>query len=217
MDVTQIIIELARLQNRVTLSRLPSTRAISNRCDNGLALPVSRPGLHSTWLISFALARLILCRDPSGRRPGGSEGRRRGQPTAGSAGQAPLRETPKAGRRSARPSDERATRRRKYGRSCHSLRDLSPDTQQRHGRNTRRTGLASRARLDGLGRPEQERAVPHVTRPDQERRARVADLVQHMTDDKPVLWAWNPGRGRTPPCSPSTMAAAGAPCPNLKE
>jgi hypothetical protein len=46
--------------------------------------------------------------------------------------------------------------------------------------------------------------------------------VQHMTDDKLVLWAWNPGRGGTPPVlsiddfkiALDQWAAARAPCPN---
>jgi hypothetical protein len=50
----------------------------------------------------------------------------------------------------------------------------------------------------------------------------VAALVQHMTGDELVLWAWNPGRGRTPPALSvndfkavlEQWAAAGAPCPN---
>jgi hypothetical protein len=50
----------------------------------------------------------------------------------------------------------------------------------------------------------------------------VADLVAHMTTDKLVLWAWQPGRGRSPPpVSPQDLKAAldlwamgGAPCPN---
>ena len=50
----------------------------------------------------------------------------------------------------------------------------------------------------------------------------VADLVRHMTTDKLVLWAWQPGRGRSvPPVSIEELkialeqwAKAGAPCPN---
>ena len=50
----------------------------------------------------------------------------------------------------------------------------------------------------------------------------VAALVTHMTSDELVLWAWNPGGGRTvPPVSAAELAAAldqwaraGAPCPN---
>jgi hypothetical protein len=50
----------------------------------------------------------------------------------------------------------------------------------------------------------------------------VAALVQHMTGDALVLWAWNPGRGRTLPtlsvdefkAALDQWAAAGAPCPN---
>lgn len=50
----------------------------------------------------------------------------------------------------------------------------------------------------------------------------IADLVAHMTTDKLVLWAWQPGRGRSlPPVSPQDLkvalglwAMAGAPCPN---
>jgi hypothetical protein len=50
----------------------------------------------------------------------------------------------------------------------------------------------------------------------------VADLVTHMTQDALVLWAWNPGRGRTPPplsfeefkLALVFWAEAGAPCPN---
>jgi len=50
----------------------------------------------------------------------------------------------------------------------------------------------------------------------------VADLVQHMTGDALVQWAWNPGRGRTLPtlsvddfkAALEQWAAVGAPCPN---
>ncbi len=50
----------------------------------------------------------------------------------------------------------------------------------------------------------------------------VSDLVTHMTGDELVLWAWNPGRGRSsPPLSIEELkraldewARAGAPCPN---
>jgi len=50
----------------------------------------------------------------------------------------------------------------------------------------------------------------------------VADLVEHMTTDALVLWAWRPGRDRTaPPLSTDELksaleawAKAGAPCPN---
>lgn len=49
----------------------------------------------------------------------------------------------------------------------------------------------------------------------------VAELVAHMTGDALVLWAWAPGRGRTPPplsademkTALAQWAAAGAPCP----
>jgi hypothetical protein len=49
-----------------------------------------------------------------------------------------------------------------------------------------------------------------------------ADLLKHMTTDKLVLWAWQPGRGRTPPplsqedfkFALDLWAMAGAPCPN---
>jgi cytochrome c553 len=50
----------------------------------------------------------------------------------------------------------------------------------------------------------------------------VSDLVKHMTTDPLVLWAWEPGVGRSPPSVPrdefkmvlELWAAAGAPCPN---
>jgi len=50
----------------------------------------------------------------------------------------------------------------------------------------------------------------------------VADLVTHMTNDTLVLWAWNPGRGRTPPplsfeafkLALDQWAKAGATCPS---
>jgi hypothetical protein len=53
-------------------------------------------------------------------------------------------------------------------------------------------------------------------------RRSVAALVQHMTTDPLVLWAWQPGRDRTvPPLSTADLkialdlwAKAGAPCPN---
>ncbi len=49
----------------------------------------------------------------------------------------------------------------------------------------------------------------------------VADLVAHMTGDKLVLWAWQPGPGRKPPPlsldelerALDTWSAAGTPCP----
>src|SRR5437879_3928128 len=49
-----------------------------------------------------------------------------------------------------------------------------------------------------------------------------AQLVAHMTGDALVLWAWNPGRGRTPPpvsiddlkAALDQWIKAGTPCPN---
>jgi hypothetical protein len=49
----------------------------------------------------------------------------------------------------------------------------------------------------------------------------IDQLVQHMTQDKLIMWIWNPGEGRAPaPTSHDefaakvkTWAAAGAPCP----
>jgi hypothetical protein len=49
-----------------------------------------------------------------------------------------------------------------------------------------------------------------------------ADLVQHMTSDPLVLWAWQPGAERSvPPLSPPELkialdvwSKAGAPCAN---
>jgi hypothetical protein len=46
-------------------------------------------------------------------------------------------------------------------------------------------------------------------------------IVEHMTDDKLVLWGWTPGEGRSPVPMPQAefaakvkaWAAAGAPCP----
>jgi hypothetical protein len=57
MNITQIIIELTRLQNRVTLSRLPSTRA-TGRCDNGVG-PVIQSALVAQHLAHY-LDRPVL-------------------------------------------------------------------------------------------------------------------------------------------------------------
>jgi hypothetical protein len=71
----------------------------------------------------------------------------------------------------------------------------------------------------GLGRPELCRGLldPHKNGG-----RSVAALVAHMTGDPLVLWAWEPGRGRTmPPLSVAELktaldiwTAAGTPCPN---
>jgi hypothetical protein len=50
----------------------------------------------------------------------------------------------------------------------------------------------------------------------------ISDLITHITSDKLVLWAWNPGAGRTPPpvsiddlkLALETWARAGTPCPD---
>jgi hypothetical protein len=57
--------------------------------------------------------------------------------------------------------------------------------------------------------------------PKQNKNRNLDQLAEHLTDDKLVMWAWNPGEGRTPiPMSHDEFAAkvkqwqaAGAPCP----
>ena len=49
----------------------------------------------------------------------------------------------------------------------------------------------------------------------------IDQLVEHLTEDKLVMWGWNPGPGRTPVPMPhdefsakvKQWQAAGAPCP----
>jgi hypothetical protein len=55
----------------------------------------------------------------------------------------------------------------------------------------------------------------------QNRNRNLDQLVEHFTEDKLVMWAWNPGEGRTPVPMPrdefsakvKQWQAAGAPCP----
>ena len=57
--------------------------------------------------------------------------------------------------------------------------------------------------------------------PKQNRNRNLDQLVEHLTEDKLVMWAWNPGEGRTPVPMPheefaskvKQWRAAGAPCP----
>jgi hypothetical protein len=57
--------------------------------------------------------------------------------------------------------------------------------------------------------------------PRQNRNRSLDQLVEHLTEDKLVIWAWNPGDGRTPVPMPhdefagkvKQWQAAGAPCP----
>jgi hypothetical protein len=57
--------------------------------------------------------------------------------------------------------------------------------------------------------------------PKQNRSRNLDQLVEHLTEDKLVLWGWNPGEGRTPVPMPhdeftakvKQWQAAGAPCP----
>jgi len=57
--------------------------------------------------------------------------------------------------------------------------------------------------------------------PKQNKNRNLEQLVEHLTEDKLVMWAWNPGEGRTPvPMSHDEFAAkvkqwqaAGVPCP----
>jgi hypothetical protein len=57
--------------------------------------------------------------------------------------------------------------------------------------------------------------------PKQNRNRNLDQLVEHLTEDKLVMWAWNPGEGRTPAPMPHEefaakvrqWRAAGAPCP----
>jgi hypothetical protein len=57
--------------------------------------------------------------------------------------------------------------------------------------------------------------------PKQNRNRNLDQLVEHLTEDKMVMWGWNPGEGRTPvpmahdefAANVKQWAAAGAPCP----
>jgi hypothetical protein len=57
--------------------------------------------------------------------------------------------------------------------------------------------------------------------PKQNRNRNIDQLVEHLTEDKLVMWGWNPGEGRTPVPMPhdefqakvKQWQAAGAPCP----
>jgi hypothetical protein len=57
--------------------------------------------------------------------------------------------------------------------------------------------------------------------PKQNRGRNLDQLVEHLTEDKLVMWGWNPGQGRTPVPIPhdefsakvKAWRAAGAPCP----
>jgi hypothetical protein len=57
--------------------------------------------------------------------------------------------------------------------------------------------------------------------PKRNRNRNLDQLVEHLTEDKLVIWAWNPGEGRTPVPMPhdefsakvKQWQAAGAPCP----
>jgi hypothetical protein len=57
--------------------------------------------------------------------------------------------------------------------------------------------------------------------PKQNRGRNIDQLVEHLTEDKQVMWGWNPGEGRTPVPMPhdefsakvKQWQAAGAPCP----
>jgi hypothetical protein len=58
--------------------------------------------------------------------------------------------------------------------------------------------------------------------PKQNRGRNLDQLVEHLTEDKLVMWGWNPGEGRTPVPIPhdefsskvKQWQAAGAPCPS---
>jgi hypothetical protein len=58
--------------------------------------------------------------------------------------------------------------------------------------------------------------------PKQNRGRSIDQLVEHLTQDKLVMWGWNPGEGRTPVPMPhdefsakvKQWQAAGAPCPS---
>jgi hypothetical protein len=57
--------------------------------------------------------------------------------------------------------------------------------------------------------------------PKQNKNRNIQQLVEHLTEDKLVMWGWNPGEGRTPVPMPHdefaskvrAWQAAGAPCP----
>ena len=57
--------------------------------------------------------------------------------------------------------------------------------------------------------------------PKQNKNRNIEQLVEHLTEDKLVMWSWNPGDGRTPVPMPHdefaskvrAWQAAGAPCP----
>jgi len=58
--------------------------------------------------------------------------------------------------------------------------------------------------------------------PKQNKNRTIDQLVEHLTEDKLVMWGWNPGEGRTPipmlheefVTKVKQWQAAGAPCPN---
>lgn len=60
-----------------------------------------------------------------------------------------------------------------------------------------------------------------IKNPKQNRGRNLDQLVEHLTEDKLVMWGWNPGEGRTPVPMPhdefsakvKQWQAAGAPCP----
>jgi cytochrome c553 len=60
-----------------------------------------------------------------------------------------------------------------------------------------------------------------IKNPKQNRGRNIDQLVEHLTEDKLVMWGWNPGEGRTPVPIPhdefsakvKAWQAAGAPCP----
>jgi hypothetical protein len=65
------------------------------------------------------------------------------------------------------------------------------------------------------------RICQSIKDPKQNKNRNLDQLVEHLTEDKLVMWGWNPGEGRTPVPMPheefsakvKQWQAAGAPCP----
>jgi hypothetical protein len=66
-----------------------------------------------------------------------------------------------------------------------------------------------------------EQICRSIKDPGQNKNRNIEQLVEHLTEDKLVMWGWNPGEGRTPIPMPhdefvakvKRWQAAGAPCP----
>lgn len=82
-------------------------------------------------------------------------------------------------------------------------------------------GLASGQYAHDLARPHRRTNLSVDQDPSQNRNRNLEQLVEHLTADKLVTWAWTPGAGRTAVPMPHAeftakvkkWQAAGAPCP----